>query len=262
MSRSLFTITRGEGPLVATAIHNGHAVRKEIAEMLLIGDKDMFREEDPYTGELTAVAGSRIISNISRFEVDLNRPRVKAVYRTPEESWGLKVWKREISDDIISRSLVRYDAFYSGVRELLAGLEGRYGKFVVFDLHSYNYHRQGPLEEPADPKYNPEINIGTGSMNRDRWAPVVDRVVHELAEADFLNRKLDVRENVKFRGGYFPSWIHENFPLSGCAIAIECKKIFMDEWTGMIFKDRFDALQAALQKAADGVIEELRGQPF
>jgi len=253
---------RGEGPLVATAIHNGHAVRKEIDDMLLIGQKDMFREEDPYTGELTAVAGSRIISNISRFEVDLNRPRVHAVYRTPEESWGLAVWKGEISDDLVSRSLNRYDAFYARVREFLAGLESRYGRFVVFDLHSYNHHRQGPLQEPADPRYNPEINIGTGSMDRGRWAPVVDRVVHELAEADFLGRTLDVRENVKFRGGYFPSWIHENFSRSGCAIAIECKKIFMDEWTGMIFKDRFDALQAALQKAADGVIEELRRQNF
>ena len=29
----------------------------------------------------------------SRFEVDLNRPREEAVYRVPEDCWGLDVWR-------------------------------------------------------------------------------------------------------------------------------------------------------------------------
>ena len=36
---------------------------------------------------------NRIIVNRSRFEVDINRPRDKAVYITPEDAWGLHIWK-------------------------------------------------------------------------------------------------------------------------------------------------------------------------
>ena len=42
---------------------------------------------------------------------------------------------------------------------------------VVFDLHTYNHRRNGPDGPPADPAGNPQVNIGTGTMNRDRWAP-------------------------------------------------------------------------------------------
>lgn len=259
MRRSFMQVKRGSGPLVATAIHNGHAVREEIAGMLLLGEAERLREEDPFTGELAVVADTRVVANVSRFEVDLNRPRAKAVYRTPEESWGITVWKRELPDAVVMRSLREYDDFYAVMRELFKALEKRYDRFVVFDLHSYNYRRQGPSGPEADPSLNPEINIGTGTMNRQLWARVIDRVKRELSGADFLGGKLDVRENVKFKGGYFPLWVHENFPDTGCAIAIEFKKIFMDEWTGEIYPDRFDALRSALRMAANGVLEELEG---
>ena len=65
----------GEGPLVACAIHDGHAVRPEVAECLKLDSVQRLYEEDPYTGAWTAIAPTRIIGRQSRFEVDLNRPR-------------------------------------------------------------------------------------------------------------------------------------------------------------------------------------------
>ncbi|ASQ91722.1 N-formylglutamate amidohydrolase [Prosthecochloris sp. GSB1] len=259
MRRSCCQFTGGDGPLVAAAIHNGHAIRREMAVLLAIDEKDRLREEDPWTGELADVAPTRIVCNVSRFEFDLNRPRDKAVYLGPQDAWGLDIWVRTPSPAMFRRSLIRHDAFYRETKRLLSSVEGRYGKFVVFDLHSYNYRRGGPSASADDPLLNPDINIGTGTMDRKRWASVVERLMHELASARVAGRTLDVRENVKFRGGYFPAWIHGNFPASGCAIAIECKKIFMDEWTGAIFRDRFEGLKAALGKAAQGVLDELGG---
>jgi hypothetical protein len=49
---------------------------------------------------------------------------------------------------------------------------------------------------------------------------------------DRAGRTLDVRENVKFLGGEFSRWIHRRFPGTGCALALELKKVFMNEWTG------------------------------
>ena len=71
-------------------------------------------------------------------------------------------------------------------------------------------------------------------MDRTRWAPVVDAFMDFAAEFDFLGRRLDVRENVAFQGrGEQTRFIHQRFPATGCAIAVEFKKIFMDEWTGV-----------------------------
>jgi N-formylglutamate deformylase len=192
----------------------------------------------------------------SRFEVDLNRPRAKAVYRTPEDAWGLNVWNSPLADDVVETSLAEYDAFYSELRTILSGVAERYGSFVVYDLHSYNHRRDGPNGEPADATMNPEVNIGTGTMDRERWGPVVDRFIGDLRAFDFGGRRLDVRENVKFRGGQLSRWIHKTFPETGCSLAIEFKKFFMDEWTGEVDPQANALILAALESTTPGVLEE------
>jgi hypothetical protein len=42
----MFQIERGDGPLVAAAIHDGHAVRPELNEWLALDDGQRLREED------------------------------------------------------------------------------------------------------------------------------------------------------------------------------------------------------------------------
>ena len=242
----IWTTATGEGPLLAAAIHDGHAVRPDLERWLALGEQERLREEDPYTGAWTDIVENRIVGTHSRFQVDLNRPPESAVYRTPQDAWGLQVWRESIPDDVAERSLAAHSAFYAATRGMLEQLEKAFGCFFVYDLHSYNYRREGPDAPPADPKDNPEVNIGTGSMDRAYWAPVVDRLIAQLSMVDFMGRRLDVRENVKFRGGYFSRWIHATFPRTGCAVAIEFKKIFMDEWSGELDQERHSAIQRAL----------------
>ena len=253
----IWSLHESRSPVIAAAIHNGHNVRPKVAELLALTDTERLREEDPFTAEWAALSDTRIIGLHSRFEVDLNRPREKAVYIKPEDVWGLKVWKAEPSLDIIARSLEAYDAFYTEVARVLKNAERSFGHFVVLDIHSYNHLREGPEGSAADPNLNPEVNIGTGTMDRERWAPLIERFIADLRGFDFLGRHLDVRENVRFRGGQFPRWVHERFPKTGCALAIEIKKFFMDEWTGkqdpLIMKTILEALKSTLP----GIIEEL-----
>jgi hypothetical protein len=256
----IWELHRGNSPLVAAAIHNGHAVREEVAALLALDEAGRLREEDPFTGQWTAIADTRIIGVRSRFEVDLNRPQEKAVYLDPADAWGLQVWKTKPPTEVVKRSLLKYDAFYAEVRRLFTDLERRFGCFVVFDLHTYNHRREGPRGPIADPEQNPEVNVGTGSMDRERWSPIVDRFIADLRAFDFLGRRLDVRENVKFQGGYFPLWTHQHFPESACVLAIEFKKFFMDEWTGKPDPAQLQlkAIPGALQSTVPGVLEELR----
>jgi hypothetical protein len=128
---------------------------------------------------------------------------------------------------------------------------------VVLDIHSYNHRREGPQGPPADPRENPEVNVGTGNMNRPVWARLVDRFLDDLRGFDYFGRSLDVRENVKFRGGHLSRHVHETHPDSGCVLSIEFKKIFMDEWTGAVDEEQLTALREALQGAIPGLLEEL-----
>jgi len=239
------------------ANHNGHELRSEVAALSALDKASRLREEDPFTGEWAEVVPTSLVARRSRFEVDLNRPRVTAVYMTADDAWGLEVWKSTPAQTVIDASLSEYDAYYEALESLCREKQQQHGAFVVLDLHSYNHQRHGPFGAEADPAGNPEVNIGTGSMDRQRWGSLVDRFIHDLRTFDFLGRHLDVRENVKFVGRQFPKWVHTRFPETGCAIAIEMKKFFMDEWTGELYSEQHRAIQDALASTLPGLVEEL-----
>lgn len=258
MADSIWWIEKGSGPLVATAIHDGHEVRPDILDLMNITEADRLREEDPFTGDWTAVAPTRVVGTRSRFEVDLNRPREKAVYRTPADAWGLKVWEDSLPESMSESSIESYDQFYAALESLYTEMTERYGRFVVFDLHTYNHRREGAGGPVADPALNPQVNVGTGTMaDRSLWAPVIDRFISDLAAFPFPGGRLDVRENVKFRGGNHGAWTHATFPGSACVLSIEVKKFFMDEWTGAPDPELLAAVEQALAATVPGISEEL-----
>jgi N-formylglutamate amidohydrolase len=242
----IWKLIEGDGPLVAAAIHAGHAVRDEVARRLALPEQQRLREEDPFTDIWTHVADTRIVGLHSRFEVDLNRPPDGAVYLSPEDAWGLDVWQEPPSPQIVDRSLQRYHAFYDTVERLLTEKIDRHGFALIFDIHAYNHRRDGPDAGPADPAQNPEVNVGTGTMDRDRWAPVADAFIDTLRRQTVKGEPLDVRENVRFTGGFFPEWVHTTFSKHACALAIEFKKTFMDEWTGEPDRAHIEAIREAL----------------
>lgn len=248
----------GSGPIIAVANHHGHDLRPDVEEIMNLSDLARLQEEDPFTGEWAALVPTHLIAQHSRFEVDLNRPRDNAVYLRPEDAWGLQVWKTTPSQRIIEQSLSDYDDYYAVLDSLCREKEQAYANFAVLDLHSYNHRREGPDEPEADPAGNPEVNIGTGTMDRDRWGNLVDRFMDELSCYNFLGRRLDVRENVKFVGRQFPKWVHTHYPNSGCAIAIEFKKFFMNEWTGTLDMQANEEIKRALASTLPGIEEELQ----
>jgi len=257
VSEVIWDLVEGQQPIAATAIHDGHILREEVARNSALTSAERRREEDPGTSIFASIAGTQIVVRRSRFEVDLNRPREAAVYVVPEDAWGLDLWHRKPGKRFIAQSLAEYDAFYAEAHRVFSDMENRFGRFVVFDMHSYNHRRGGPAAAAEDPRGNPEINVGTGSLDRERWGPLVDRFMGDVAGSGYLGRHLDVRENVRFRGGHFSAWVHENFPDSACCLAIEFKKIFMDEWTGEFFPEEHEALTQALASSLPGIFESL-----
>jgi hypothetical protein len=247
----------GDQPVAAVALHCGHKVRPEVAPLLAVDEAQRLREEDPYTDAWTEIGSVQAVACRSRFEFDLNRPRDHAVYLRPQDAWGIRVWRVPPPAEVVRRSLDDYDSFYRAMEQVFDELVRRHGCFVVFDLHSYNHRRAGPHAAAAPPVENPEINVGTRSMPYHRWRGIVERLISGLRTFDFPGGPLDVRENVNFGGGYFPQWVHRRYRNSGCALAVEVKKFFMDEWTGALDVARLRAIGRALASTVPEVLAEL-----
>jgi hypothetical protein len=257
LSNPAWSFEIGDGPVVSAAIHSGHEVRPEVAEWLAIPEDDRYREEDPLTALWTTVGDTAIRVFRSRFEFDLNRPREEAVAIDPAAAWGHRVWREPPPADVIGRSLAAYDRFYEDLRQVIDGLVAHWHSVLVLDLHSYNHRRAGPSSPPGSIVRNPEVNVGTGTMERDRWASLVDRFIDALRRQEFRGRPLDVRENVKFMGRQFPQWLHQNYPANVCVLSVELKKIFMDEWRGAASVSALEELRIALRNAVNATRQEL-----
>lgn len=237
-------------PILAVAVHDGHELRAEIAENMSLDDATRTREEDPYTGLLASRLPSSIVVQRSRFEVDLNRPRDEALYLRPEDAWGLELWSERLGPTVAGRSLDLYDDFYEGLGEILDELVLRHGGFVLYDVHSYNHRRDGATADPAPQSTHPDVNLGTGSLP-PRWKSVAEVFLEKASEAGF-----DARENVRFEGRQVAAWVHERFGHAGCALAIEFKKSFMDEWTAEVYPEKFERLGAFLEFSVAPVLQE------
>ncbi len=251
-------IVPGTGPVIVTAIHAGHQLRPDLWEYMALDEHARLREEDPYTEHWTEGLSSRIVVDTSRFEVDLNRQLERAVYMGPQDAWGLTVWKTPLPAEVLQASQQKWLSFYDELAGFLDGIHAEFGRFVVLDIHSYCHRRGGPKAAPDDPLRNPEINLGTASIDRSRWSPLLDRFIGELGAFDEGGgEQLDVRENVKFTGGHFSRWINHRYGSNACAVAIEFKKTFMDEWTGELDPPKLETLKRALASTLPGLHEEL-----
>jgi len=246
------------GQFIATAIHNGHDIRPDFAAEVILPESDRLREEDPHTDQIGALIPARVVVHRSRFEVDLNRAREESVYRSPEDAWGLDVVRHPpLEESLVAGSLAVYDAFYSELARRLDPVAER-GPFVVFDIHSYNHRRDGADAAAAPPADNPEVNVGTGSLDRDRFGRVVDAFLQSLVARGPAAGPMDVRENIRFRGRQLAAWTHARYPDRGIVLALEFKKVFMDEWTGDVDRGRIDEIAHALADTVPPVEAALR----
>ncbi len=253
-----YDIRQVRSPLIAAALHDGHAVAEPLSDYMHLKEHERFREEDPYTGYMADFAASQVLVGTSRFQTDLNSRRERAVYRTPEDAWGLTVWKPDLPEVMVAALLASYDDFYRDMAVLIERTISRYGKFVVLDIHSYNHRRDHP-SEIANVGENPEINVGT-AHNRTPWKALGQHFVRFLAHHQVQGRFLDVRENVKFKGGGFSEWVNHNYGDYGCVLSLEFKKTFMDEWTGRVDVKHLRCIRTMLRGCVPFLLDLLDAQ--
>lgn len=251
-------ILRG-GPVLATAVHTGHSMRRELYPFLAISEADRLREEDPMTGIWAGIGDDVFRTATSRFEVDLNRRREKAVSKTPEDTWGLQVWNESLPPHVVQNSLREHDSFYQQMSAWCEKRVAEFGCALVFDIHSYNHARDGQ-GKAANPRENPDIDLGFTTFNRHRFGAVGECVRETLAGFRFEDRELDVRENIRYPdGGNFPEWLFSQYGDDVCVITLEVKKIYMNEWSGEVRLKQvyqlFEAMYAMKVRASEELLK-------
>lgn len=241
MNDSFFEINNQKTSIIATAIHDGHYIKESLRQFMRLTEQQRSREEDPYTAYMISTVPTTTVNvKNSRFQLDLNRTKEKAIYEKPEDAWGLDVWntlpwaeKNKLHND--------YETFYKAMSNLLEETILNHGYFLVLDVHSYNHRRENAFTE-ADPATHPEINLGT-AYNNDKWKGLCEAYKQFFGSKQINNVNIDARENIIFKGGAFAQWIIKNYGSNGCVISIEFKKTFMDEWTGVANIPHINQLQ-------------------
>ena len=229
-----YNIRIADSPFWVFAIHDGHQMDPAIEDFVILDEQGRLREEDPYTASMAELPVNQIFVATSRFQLDLNRKREDAVYLRPEQAWGLEVFKDPLPTSLLEQLYEEHDAFYKKIDQHIRQTIDQHGYFVVFDVHSYNAKRISETEQ-IDPITNPQINVGT-YYNSDKWRLLIHHFIASVGRKELLGAPIDIRENVKFKGGYLAQHILKNFAEYGCVLSIEFRKDFMNEWTGIPYQ--------------------------
>lgn len=246
-----YTIENIDSPFWAFAVHDGHHIDHLLSSYIGIHDQQRLREEDPYTAVMAELPFNKFIVSTSRFQLDLNRTKELALYLHPDQAWGLEVWKKALPDELKSDLYQCYDHMYQEIDDMIQQTIADHGYFIVYDIHSYNAKRHGP-NEMVDQENNPEINLGTAHI-RNKWRELIEQFIHTVQNQQISTHKIDIRENIKFKGGFVSKYINDHYGDKGCVLSIEFRKDFMDEWSGQVYPDRLQQCKQILL----GTIETL-----
>jgi N-formylglutamate deformylase len=236
-------------PIWTVALHDGNHIDGLWRRYIRIKKADRLREEDPYTGLLTQKGTNRLVVRTSRFELDLNRDFENALYLHPDQAWGLEVFNFPIPEERFEAANRAYDLFYAQIHQCIQNTIDQFGYFIIFDLHSYNAKRKGPYEI-IDEQVNPQINVGS-YYNHPNFTPKVARWIEFAKQFEWEGKPLDIRENIKFKGGYFNQWINQHFGTYGGVLSLEFRKDFMNEWTGELHTQHIQFLHDMLAKSME-----------
>ncbi len=232
-------------PAIATAIHAGHRVRDELLPLMALDEEGRLFEEDAATDELIKGLPSAVWGLDSRAEYDLNRPPDSTLPLTPEQFWGIRVYRDQPSDAMNQKSMAKFHAFYRFLTSYLQALIERHGACVVYDIHSYNITRQVEkgFENP------PVFNLGTVRLNKNKWGDQIEAWLQRLKSVNLPSHDITVAENQVFFGrAYLTSMLTASDP-NILVLPTEVSKIYMNELDGGLKPIVFESLKQGLQEA-------------
>lgn len=256
----LFTLHRGQGPLLVSVPHAGTWLPPELRPRfteaaLAVEDTDWHL--DQLYAFATGLGASLILPRCSRYVVDLNRPPTDAPMYPGVNNTGLcpvqnfrgePIYREGQAPDpaeIVQRRDRFWKPYHQVLADELARLKAVHGHAVLFDGHSIKSELPWLFEGRL-----PDLNLGTAEGRS--CAPSMRAVVARVAAgADGFSQVLDGR----FKGGYITR--HYGQPEQGVhAVQLEmCWSTYMAEQPPYALDPaRVARLQPVLQALLQGLL--------
>ena len=202
---ALFTVTRGDGPIVLGMPHVGTAVPQDIRDRLN-DEGHILRDTDWYVDRLYAglIPGLTVVrANFHRYVIDANRdPSGQSLYPgasttdlVPLTTFdGTPIWREGAepgAEDTAARLAAYHAPYHAALAAELDRVKARHGVAILWDCHSIRsvipWLFDGTL---------PDFNIGTnGGATCD---PRIEAATVEAARASGRTNVL----NGRFKGGW------------------------------------------------------------
>ena len=249
-------------PVVVDVPHAGEWIPDDVLQQMVIGDRILRRDLDLYVDqiweEVPALGATLLVSNVSRYVVDLNRAEddvspetVRGGKRVDEPGYyqdrGV-VWRTTTAKTPVMGSPMtkkafkeRMDRFYhpyhKALREEVHRVRSEFGYCILIDGHSMPSMGRKGHTDPG--RRRAEIVPG------DVDGQACDTTLRWLVEEHFRDAGFSVRSNEPYKGG----WITRNYgtPEKGIhAIQIEVRRdIYMNERSFQIRRDGLERLAEA-----------------
>ncbi len=225
-------------PYIGTAIHAGNILRKELNYKINLSGFQRWQEEDPCTDKFIADLPITVIALDSRYEYDLNRGKDKCIYK---EAWGKVVWREKLTSSEVAGSLAKHEEFYEVISFLVRKLESLFPRVFIFDIHSFNYRRDGITHEA------PLFNLGTYYI-KEECRERSQAFLEELKRVNIHCVDNISGENIVFYGkGYLAEFIHNHFHKT-TLFPLEVKKVYCNEQSGLYYKTIISAIGEAVHQ--------------
>lgn len=230
-------------PQIILCQHSGTKISDHILSKMDILEFNRDYETDLYLDRLFSQQPVVYTALFSRYEFDTNRTKETALYLTPELAWGASVYNEPLSNREKEGLLEKYQEFYHYFDLIVSQTIKKFGKCIIYDIHSYNITHPDRIGREL-----PLFNVGTMSINREKYADTVDNWLKELSKIN-INGESGAKENYLFGGrSGMARHISEKFE-DALIFPTEIKKFFMNERTSALYEDNFSALGYHLTKA-------------
>ncbi len=184
-------------------IHAGTWMPQSVQQKLQINPKYKTFEEDIDTHKIYAPlvfenAGIWIDNKQSRFLIDFNRKKKRAIYKDTNQAFDdtpfaqSQIFKQDLTVREQTQAYQTYDEFYFTLQQLL---DSHYFN-IIFDGHSMN-----------DRNNRPNISFGTEFIPQF-YMPIVKSMQRKMISLGYSPVKL----NTPYGGGYIVEWLKEQYP--------------------------------------------------
>jgi N-formylglutamate deformylase len=259
MSDAVFTLHRGNAPLLVSLPHDGSALPEDIAGRLTDSARGV-PDTDWHVARLYACArdlgASLLVPRYSRYVVDLNRPPDDVSLYPGQNTTGLcpvvqfsgaAVYREGLEpspEEIASRVERYWRPYHQALAAELQRLRAAHGRAVLWEGHSI----KGELPFLFDGRL-PDLNLGTadGASCSGALQARLENILAGQSGYDYV-------VNGRFKGGYITR--HYADPRNGVeAVQLEVsQRIYMDEatfaWDGALAANAQATIRSLLAATA------------